>query len=172
MPTAAEREERARLYPWEVARSQGSIFYREARAAYVVKFTVRKGEPPKSFYVPGPRTKATYALADSRLAGLITAREKGERVNGRTMTVAAWLATWMETKLDLKKGTSDDAYADRIALYLEPTLGDKRLGDLQVEDVERAMGLLLKGGYMRRGGSKTRSGHIRKPGRAAPVSVG
>jgi integrase len=135
---------------WEVPHSIGSIGWREAKSRYEVRLRERPNTPQVSTYVPGPRTPATYALAERELAERIAKSTRGVRHTGRTLTVGAWLYEWIELQTHLKGYHPDPAkatgsyrgYHDRIRLYLEPELGRIRLVDLEAPDVTRAMARL------------------------------
>src|SRR5262252_3606144 len=126
---------------WEVPHSLGSILWRDARSAYEIRLRERPGEPQRSTYVKGSRTAATYAAAERNLAERITAAGRGERASSGTLTVGAWLDEWLALQLSQKPKTLT-AYRQRIDLYLKPTLGRRRLVDLEAADVARALARL------------------------------
>lgn len=124
--------------PFELPHTLGSIFYREARGSYAVELRERPGERPRTWYVKGPRTPATYKLAERKLAEKIAAAGRGERSTSGTLTVGAWLDEWHEMQLAQKSRTTT-AYEQRIRLYLKPLLGRRKLAELEAIDVARAM---------------------------------
>lgn len=144
---------------WELPHSLGSIRYQAARGRYEIRLRERAGEPQRSTYVRGERTRATYALAERELADRISASTRSERVISRSLTVGAWLDEWLELKAGQK---SAGQYAQRVELYLRPLLGRHRLADLEAPDVQRAMQRLATSRPVVKG----------RPGRVAQLSPG
>lgn len=118
---------------------EGSVFYSAARGAYIVRMRERPGEPARTRYSPGPDTAENrQAAEDLRARWSVESRQDGKRSVGRRLTVGAWLDQWLELQTGLAPMTQR-AYANRIELYLKPTIGHVKLAELEAIDVSRAM---------------------------------
>jgi integrase len=122
------------------ARMLGSVSYRANRSRYEIRVRERPGEEPTSTYlrVSGGDTPSNRRRAEDALAERLANVSKGGRTVGRRLTVAKWLEEWLELKSGLKASTVA-SYTARIELYLIPTLGPRKLADLEPIDVQRAM---------------------------------
>ena len=119
----------------------GSITFRPARNAYMIRWRERPGEPQRTRWSPGPETPQRQAVAEALRDELVAAASIGRRTPGRRLTVGRWLDEWLELQSGLRPSTRR-AYAARIELYLRPLLGHHRLADLEPIDVQRAMARL------------------------------
>jgi integrase len=126
--------------PTKRGRMLGSVSYRASRSRYEIRVRERPGEEPTSTYVPAPGgdTPSNRARAELALADRLAHTHAGGRTVGRRLTVGRWLNEWLELKGGLKE-TTRRAYAYRIDTFLIPTLGNRKLADLEAIDVQRAM---------------------------------
>lgn len=116
----------------------GSISYRPARSAFMIRWRERPGEPQQTRWSPGPDVAERRAIAEALRDELVAASATGRRTPGRRLTVGRWLDEWLELQSGLRPSTRR-AYAARIELYLRPLLGHHKLADLEPLDVQRAM---------------------------------
>lgn len=80
------------------------------------------------------------------LRQLVTAHHTGMLANAESMTVAEYLARWLEHKQrDLKPNTLR-SYRNTVRLYIEPNVGKIRLDKLRPLDVDRFVNALLRSG--------------------------
>lgn len=93
--------------------------------------------------IVGPfRTKKE---AEGELSTVLAALGAGSPAADRSITVGAWLETWLAGKIDLRP-SSARAAREAITLYWSPALGHLRLVDLRAHHIAAVIGEMRAGG--------------------------
>lgn len=143
--TAGGRMRRERgsgsVYPVKSGGYRGSLVHSD-----------RETGRPKRYTVSGKTEAAVLAALDKLRADL----EKLGRPEPK-MTVAAYLARWLEAEASRVRPSTFRGRRQQIADYIVPAIGALKLRDLRPSDVERVVAGMLAGGLSARTAMHTRS---------------
>ena len=91
----------------------------------------------------------TEAEAQQRLRAALTAADNGIRPVAQELTVATYLADWIETSVRPRlRSRTTESYAETVARYIVPALGRIRLAKLEPEHVARMLADLTARGTL------------------------
>lgn len=117
---------------------EGAVYQDKARRRWVGTATV--GYDGDGKQVRRSVTGRTKGQVVERMRELQGAIDQGQDPAARDLTVARFLATWLDDVLPGSVAASTERqYRDVVRLYVVPTIGQKRLRTLQARDVARML---------------------------------
>ena len=113
--------------------NEGTLFYRKRDSRWVAKVSMPDGTRPSA-------SDPDKAEAKRLLAELLRLRDVGAKPADHRMTVGQFLRRWLDGVEAKVSPATYRQHESIVRLHLVPALGDRRLSDLSVSDVDAFLG--------------------------------